>query len=418
VKLRLALAAVACLLAAPGLEAPPAKPAAPGRTTAAPSAPPGLEAPPARPAAPGRTTAAPPAPQAFAVAPPQVTARAYLVQNGTSGEILLSSRARAHLPIASITKLMTVLVALQHARLDDVVTVSGRAAEVGESSINLRPGDRLTVRDLVEAALIQSANDAAVALAEHVGGSQAAFVAMMNTEAQKLGLRDTHFANADGLDARGHYSSARDVTRLARIAMRNRVIRSIVGRSTATIAGGRVLTTWNDLLTRFPGLFGVKTGHTGAAGWSEVAAARAHGVTIYATLLGGATREGRNADLASLLVWGLSRYRTVDVVTRQRVYATATAPYGRRALALVAAGPVRRIVRVDRPLREQVVGPSVISLPVRRGERIGEVRVYAAGRLVARRPLVASRSIAKPGLVGRSEWYLGRAAHHVWSWVS
>jgi D-alanyl-D-alanine carboxypeptidase len=391
VKTRLALLASAVLLAVPFLEAPPAKPAAPGRTAAAPQ---------------------------VVVGAPQVSARAYLVQNGSTGEVLLASRARAHLPIASITKLMTVLVALQHARLDGDVTVSGRAAEVGESSINLRPGERLTVRDLVEAALIQSANDAAVALAEHVGGSQPAFVAMMNAEAQKLGLRDTHFANPDGLDAPGHYSSARDVTRLARIAMRNPVIRSVVGRSRATIAGGRVLTTWNDLLTRFPGLFGVKTGHTGAAGWSEVAAARAHGVTIYATLLGGATREGRNADLAALLVWGLSRYRTVDLVTTRRVYATADAPYGRRALALVAAGPLSRIVRVDRPLVEQVVAPSVISLPVARGEQIGEVRVYASGRLVASRPLVASRSIAKPGMVGRGEWYLGQAAHHAWTWVS
>jgi serine-type D-Ala-D-Ala carboxypeptidase (penicillin-binding protein 5/6) len=372
VKLRLTLAAAACFLAAPALAGPP----------------------------------------------PQVTAGAYLVENGTTGEVLLADKARAHLPIASITKLMTVLVALQHVRLDDVVTVSGGAAEVGESSINLRPGERLTVGDLVEAALIQSANDAAVALAEYVGGSQARFVAMMNAEAQKLGLHDTHFANPDGLDAPGHYSSARDVTRLARIAMRSPVIRSVVGRSTATIEGGRVLTTWNDLLTRFPGLFGVKTGHTGAAGWSEVAAARAHGVTIYATLLGGATREGRNADLSALLVWGLSRYRTVDLVNTRRVYATATAPYGRRPLELVAARPARRIVKVDRPLVERVVAPSVISLPVRRGERIGEVRVYAAGRLVASRPLVASRSIAKPGLVGRSEWYLGRAAHHAWSWVS
>jgi D-alanyl-D-alanine carboxypeptidase (penicillin-binding protein 5/6) len=181
---------------------------------------------------------------------------------------------------------MTVLVTLQHARLSDVVTVSGRAAQVGESSIDLRPGERLTIHDLVEAALIQSANDAAVALAEYVGGSQARFVAMMNAEARKLGLRDTHFANPDGLDAPGHYSSAQDVTRLARIAMRSKVIRSVVGRATATIAGGRTLYTWNDLLSRFPGLFGVKTGHTGAAGWSEVAAARANGVTIYATLRG------------------------------------------------------------------------------------------------------------------------------------
>ena len=357
---------------------------------------------------------------AATASPPRVTARAYLVQNGTTGEVLLASRARAKLPIASITKLMTVLVTLQHSRLSDVVAISGRAAQVGESSIDLLPGERLTVHDLVEAALIQSANDAAVALAEHVGGSQARFVAMMNAEARKLGLRDTHFANPDGLDAPGHYSSARDVTRLARIAMRNKVIRSVVGHTTATIAGGRTLTTWNDLLARFPGLFGVKTGHTGAAGWSEVAAARArgNGVTIYATLLGGATREGRNGDLAALLAWGLARYRTVDLVERQRVYTTAKAPYGRRALALVAAAPDRRMVRVDRPLVEQVVAPSVVSLPVRKGERIGEVRIYAGHRLIARRPLVASRTIERPGLIGRSEWYLGKAAHHAWSWIS
>src|SRR5690242_6287332 len=157
---------------------------------------------------------------------PQVTASAYIVENGTTGEVLAASHPNERLPMASITKLMTVLVALQHADLDDVVTVSGHAAEVGESSIYLSPGDRLTVRELIEAALIQSANDAAVALAEYVGGTQARFVAMMNAEARKLRLRNTHFANPDGLDAAGHYSSARDLTRLARIAMKNPVIRS------------------------------------------------------------------------------------------------------------------------------------------------------------------------------------------------
>jgi serine-type D-Ala-D-Ala carboxypeptidase (penicillin-binding protein 5/6) len=355
---------------------------------------------------------------AATASPPRVTAHAFLVENGTTGEVLLASRPRAKLPIASITKLMTVLVTLQHARLNDLVTVSGHAAEVGESSINLLPGERLSIHDLVEAALIQSANDAAVALAEHVGGSQARFVEMMNREARKLGLRDTHFANPDGLDAPGHYSSARDVTRLARIAMRNKVIRSVVGHTSAQIAGGRTLTTWNDLLSRFPGLFGVKTGHTNEAGWSEVAAARANGVTIYATLLGGRSREGRNGDLAALLAWGLARYRTVDLIMGQRIYATAKAPYGRKELELVAAAPRRQIVRIDRPLVERVVAPSVISLPVRKGERIGEVQIYAGRRLVASRPLVASRTIDRPGLIGRSEWYLGQAAHHAWSWIT
>ncbi len=128
--------------------------------------------------------------------------------------------------MASITKLMTVLVALQHARLDDVVTVSGRPPRSGESSIYLQKGERITVGDLVKAALIQSANDAAVALAEYVGGSQSAFVAMMNDGgAERSELHDTHFANPDGLDAPGHYSSAHDVTRLARIAMKNPIVR-------------------------------------------------------------------------------------------------------------------------------------------------------------------------------------------------
>ena len=349
---------------------------------------------------------------------PQVTARAYLVENGTTGEVLAASHAYERVPIASITKLMTVLVTLRHASLDEVVTVSGRAAQVGESSIYLVPGDRLTVRELVEAALIQSANNAAVALAEHVGGTQARFVAMMNAEARTLRLRDTHFANPDGLDAPGHYSSAHDVTRLARIAMRNPVIRSVVRHTTLTISGGRLLSTWNDLLTRFPGTIGVKTGHTAGAGWSEVAAARSNRVTIYATLLGGATREGRNGDLAALLAWGIARYRTVDLVSGSRVYATARAPYGRRALTLVASGTVTRIARVDRPLVEQVVAPSVISLPVHKGQALGEVRVYDGRRLVVRRPLVASRSIAKPGFVGRTGWYMGQAAHHAWSWIS
>ncbi len=357
------------------------------------------------------------APSAHA-GPPQVAARAYLIQNGVTGEILARSHDRERLPIASITKLMTVLVTLRHAKLTDVVTVSRRAAAVGESSIYLKKGERLTVEELVEAALIQSANDAAVALAEYVGGSQSGFVDMMNAEARRLGLHQTHFANPDGLDEFGHYSSAHDVTRLARIAMKIKVIRSIVDEQTAYISGGRTLRTWNDLLSVYPGLFGVKTGHTAEAGWSEVAAARSHGVTVYATLLGSPARDTRNADLASLLTWGLTRYRTVYTITPGRVYASAEAPYGRHALALVAPRRVTRIVRVDRPLVERVVAPTVVSLPVKKGQPLGVVRIYAGSKLIASSPLVAARSIAKPGLAGRAGWYTTRTLHHIGGWFS
>ena len=149
---------------------------------------------------------------------PQVGGRAYLVKNATTGEVLLARNADERVPMASITKLMTVLVTLEHANLDDIVTVSRGAAAVGESTISLRPGEQLTVRELIEAALIQSANDAAAALADYVGGGdRAAFVALMNAKAKELGLTHTHFANPDGLDQAGHHSSARDLTRLAQI---------------------------------------------------------------------------------------------------------------------------------------------------------------------------------------------------------
>ncbi len=352
-------------------------------------------------------------------APPEVDSRAYLVENAATGEILLRHAERERLPIASITKLMTALVALEHAKLDDVVVVSRRAAAVGESTIHLRPGERLTVRDLLRAALIQSANDAADALAEHVGhGSRSAFVALMNTRARSLGLTDTHFVRPDGLDAAGHFSSARDVTLLARVVMRKPAVREIVRERTATIGGGRRLRTWNDLLYSFPGLIGVKTGHTAAAGWSEVAAARGRGVTIYATLLGSRSRGRRNADLAALLAWGLTRYRVVPAISEGRVYASVRTEYGRDPVELVATRPLLRVVRVGRPLVERVVAPAAVALPVARGQRLGEVRVYAGARLLGSRPLVAARSIARPGLRGRVTWYAGRTVHHVWSWVS
>lgn len=351
-------------------------------------------------------------------ATPRVAARAWFVQNGASGEVLLRHDERARVPIASITKLMTALVTLERARLEDVVTVSPRSAAVGESSIRLRAGERVTVRDLLEAALIQSANDAAYALALHVGrGSEARFVALMNTKARALALTDTHFVRPDGLDAPGHVSSARDVTKLARVAMQRSVVRDIVRRRTE-VAAGRVLHTWNDLLASFPGLVGVKTGHTSGAGWSQVAAARGRGFTIYATLLGGPSRSQRNADLAELLSWGLSRYRAVDVVSSSRVYARAASPYGRPAVRLVASRPLLRVVRVDRPLVERVVAPTAVSLPVARGQRLGEVQVWSRGKLLGSRPLVAAQTITKPELAGRVRWYAGRTLRNAWGLVT
>jgi D-alanyl-D-alanine carboxypeptidase len=240
---------------------------------------------------------------------PPVEASAVLVGNGATGEILFGWRHAKELPIASITKIMTALVTLERADPADIVRVGGPAPTIGGSTVGLHAGERISVRDLMAGLLVQSGNDAAYALAYHVGkGSVSRFVSLMNARARQLKLQDTHFARPDGLDARGHYSSARDLFKLARVAMRKPLVREIARIKTTTISGGRALRSWNDLLWSYRGTIGVKTGHTSGAGWCQVAAARRNGRTIYAIVLGGPSRGARNADLAELLDWGFSQY--------------------------------------------------------------------------------------------------------------
>ncbi|HEX4678915.1 MAG TPA: D-alanyl-D-alanine carboxypeptidase family protein [Gaiellaceae bacterium] len=346
-------------------------------------------------------------------APPPVHASAYIIEDARTGEVLASSHAREHLPIASLTKMMTVLLALEHHKLTDVVTVDRRASVVGESTIHLRAGEKLTVRDLIKGALIQSANDAAAALALSMAPDFPSFARLMNAKAAALGLHDTHFVRPDGLDVPDHYSSAADMTKLARILMRTRFVRDTVDEETATIAGGRTLYTWDDLLSMFPGTIGVKTGHTSEAGWCQVAAARGPGVTVYATLLGGPTRSVRNVDLESLLIWGLAQFRVVHVIQPERTYATVAVPYGKQPLGLVAAKPLTAVARLGRPLTEKVVAASAVSLPVKQGAVLGRVEVWEAGKLRGSSDLVASRTINKPGLGSRLGWYAGRTLHHL-----
>jgi len=342
---------------------------------------------------------------------PAVDAKAYLVVDARDGAVLASSHAHERLQIASLTKLMTVLLTLQRHKLTDVVTIDPRAAAVGQSSIALRGGQQMTVHDLLEGALIQSANDAADALALSLAPSFPAFATLMNAEAQKLGLADTHYVRPDGLDAPGEYSSAADVTKLARLDMRTRFVRETVAMRTATLADGEVLHTWNDLLGVYPGVVGVKTGHTDEAGWCQVAAVRGDGVTLYVTVLGGPDEATRDGDLEALITWGLDQFRVVAPVQAGRTYATVQLPYGRRPLALVATKELRTAARIGHPLTERVVAAASVRLPVRRGAVLGHVQIWEGSQLVGTRDLVAARSVHRPGLPGRLRFYAGRAAH-------
>jgi D-alanyl-D-alanine carboxypeptidase (penicillin-binding protein 5/6) len=352
--------------------------------------------------------------QATASPPPRVSAPSYVVESAVDGSTLAARAPAQPRAIASITKLMTVLVALEHARLDETVVVPRQATGIGEATAGLRPGERVTVRDLVVGTLVPSGNDAATALALHVGdGSIARFVALMNDKARALRLRDTHFANPHGLDQPGHRSSAQDTVALLRAALRRPFVRTWASRRVATLSTGRTVETTDDLLRRLPQLVAGKTGHTADAGWSQVAVARAGGVTVYASVLGAPTREARNDDLESLLRWALAQYRRSRVIDPSRTYAVARTGWGRPDVRLVARRLVVRPAPVGRPLVERVVAPVVVALPVVRGQRLGEVRVYDGRRLVARAELVADRAVSEPGLPGKTAVVIRRAVHHL-----
>jgi serine-type D-Ala-D-Ala carboxypeptidase (penicillin-binding protein 5/6) len=349
---------------------------------------------------------------------PRVSAAAwYLV--GEDGALLSAQRARQRRAIASITKLMTAVVTLEHVTPSDVVTVSPRAAGVGESTVFLRAGERLTVAELLRAMLIRSANDAAQALALHVGGdSVPRFVALMNAKASELGLTDTTFRNPHGLDQAGHVSSARDATLLLRHALGIPFIQDAVARTSVSLPGGREFITRDDLLREWPRVVGGKTGQTSEAGWSQAAAARAKGVTVYGTVLGSDTRVERNNALRALLRHGLERYRRVVAVDASRTYGEALTGYGRPSVELVALRSLVRTIRDDMPLVERIFAPASVALPVKQGQRLGRVEIWERDTLIASSDLVAAATVTEPGLLGKALWFARATADNLWGLLS
>lgn len=341
----------------------------------------------------------------------------YLV--GEDGTVLAREDASRPRAMASITKLMTAVVALEQAQLQDVVRISPSAAGLGESTVYLRAGDELTVADLIRATLIPSANDAAQALALHVGdGSADRFVGLMNAKAEELGLSDTAFENAHGLDERGHVSSARDATALVRYALGVPFIRDALSRSTVSLPGGRTFPTTDDLLVNWAPLVGGKTGHTRDAAWSQAAAAERAGVTVYGTVLGSDTRGERNDALRELLEYGLDQYRRVQVIDASRAYVIAETGYGRPDVDLVAPRSIVRTLRNGKSLVERVVAPTALALPVAKGQVVGRVDVYDGNRLVASSNLAAAAAVEDAGFFAKARWYATQTMSNFWEIVS
>lgn len=254
-------------------------------------------------------------PAAFTISPEEVRAASAVLMDADTGAILFASDPMERRAPASTTKIMTALVILEEGRLDEKVVITERATAVTGTRLGLRRGQRVTLGDLLWAILLKSANDAALAAAEHVGGSEERFVAKMNAKAVSLGMQGTHFANPHGLDNPDHYSTAYDLALLARQALRNPVFARIVQTREARLAilmgpngrvvKRRVLRTHNQLLGQFFGADGVKTGYTERAGPCLVASATRGDHQLIAVLLNDSHRW---AEAAALLEYGFAAF--------------------------------------------------------------------------------------------------------------
>ena len=254
-------------------------------------------------------------PAAAQSTPTRLTAKTGILVEPSSGEVLWQRAADRRRSIASTTKLMTALLVLEHSKLSDVVPAADYRALPVESKINLRPGERMTVADLMRALLVYSANDAAATLAQHVAGSRPAFVRLMNKRARELKLTGTHYANPVGLDDVANYSTARDLVKLTERLWRFKFFRRTVNRESIKLKSGdhpRSYDNRNTLVRRYRWVDGVKTGHTGQAGYVLVGAGRRNGVQLFSAVLGTPSEAARDADTLALLRYGFTLYERGD----------------------------------------------------------------------------------------------------------
>lgn len=345
------------------------------------------------------------APLARAATPPAppLSAPAAAVLDADTGRPVFGRAGGQRRLIASTTKIMTALVTVSSVRLDRICTAPPYAASPLETQIGLRAGERMRVRDLLRALLLPSANDAAATLAVCVAGSREAFVERMNRRAAALGLRNTSFATPVGLDHPDNYSSAADLARLAIAARADRFLRRTMDLRSATLRSGdhtRTVTNRNTLVHQVPWVNGVKTGHTNAAGYILVASGTRGGLTFVASVLGDPSEGARNADALALLRWSFASFRLATPVRRGVVYARPRVRHRPdERISVVAARPVRELVRRDARVRLVVDVPRQLEGPLPRRAVVGSATVRSGGRVIARVPLVTAQPVPEVGLL-------------------
>ena len=345
-------------------------------------------------------------PVGASAAGPEVAAKSAVLMDMTTGQVLYEHNAHEMLPPASVTKVMTLLLimeAIDSGRIgwDDTVTASESAAAKGGSQVYLKVGETMTVTDMVKSIAVSSANDCACAMAEHISGSEGAFVEAMNEKAKALGMEHTHFLNCTGLDddpqASNHLTCAMDIAIMSRaLMMEHPNIRKFTTIWMDTIRNGSFgLSNTNKLVRFYPGATGLKTGFTQKAGYCLSATARRDGMELVATVMGSESSKDRFNACKQLLDYGFANYALVTPQTEE-----GQVPVKLGTADTVKVMPKEKIqLLVDKAQRNQVnittQLPDSIDAPVSKGQKIGTVTVRVGDQVVSEVPLLAQEAVPK-----------------------
>jgi D-alanyl-D-alanine carboxypeptidase (penicillin-binding protein 5/6) len=347
--------------------------------------------------------------------PKSVEAPSAIVLEVSTGIVACERNADQERSVGSTMKLMTALLTLERADLDERFRAPAYRASPAESLIYLRAGDRLTVRDLLRGLLIRSGNDAAMTLATGISGSEKAFVRQMNERARELNLDHTHYANPIGLDAPGAHSSARDLAMLALFLRTKPFFRRTVKQPNVTLVTGGVTRTFANKNTLIPAVSwvnGVKTGHTSSSGYALVGSGRQNGIQVISAVLGEPSESARNEDTVRLLKFGMSKFQRITAApTGTDVGISVPIRYRRGAELRIVVGPNGERTVVPKHERERVTikptrYPREVVGPIAYQQELGEADVMQDGRKIATVPLVANGEVPAAGVAQRTKsWF-------------
>ena len=336
-----------------------------------------------------------------------LNAKSAILMEESTGNILYESNPDERLPIASVTKVMTMLLIMEAVdsgkiSLDDMVTVSENAMSYGGSTMFLETGEQLTVNDMLKGIAVASANDGCVAMAEHLAGSESAFVDMMNEKAKKLGMENTHFMNTNGLDEDDHYSSARDVAIMSRELMKHETIFNYTSIWMDTLRGGKFqLANTNKLIRFYDGANGLKTGSTSKALCCLSAAAKRNDMQLIAVVLGAPTSAERFASAKSLLDYGFANYAVNTQITAgDEVQKIAVEKGVDKEVGVVASDSCSTLVKKGQEdnITKEIKIDETITAPIEAGQKIGTMTISRDGEVIADIDLNASSAVEKKGI--------------------